>query len=159
MVHLFSILLTIRGCHNRSSSRFEKLPHCGAYNELSYHPLYGREFDFFNKMLILSFTEEEHIIASRRPSFDRAANRHSYLLNSGNFTKAYIIMAASQLKSLLLNARIKLKIDNLNFYRCYKFYCLIIGFCLIRSGMQAEKSFCYCSCSLSGSLMLRMQTR
>ncbi len=60
MMHLFSILLTIRGRHN-----FENLSRYGCYNELTYRTWYGREFDFlgFNKALILSLPAEERIIA------------------------------------------------------------------------------------------------
>lgn len=73
MIHLFSILLTIRGRHN-----FENLSRYGLYNEATYRSWYDRSFDFchFNSELIKSLPAEERIIA-----FDP-----SYLPKSGKHT-------------------------------------------------------------------------
>lgn len=60
MVHLFTLLLRLRGRHN-----FENLSRYGIYNEATYRSWYGATFDFctFNRLLIKSLEEEPRVIA------------------------------------------------------------------------------------------------
>ena len=73
MIHLFSILLTIRGRHN-----FENLSRYGLYNEATYRSWYNRPFDFclFNCGVINSLPPEKRVIAFD-PSFVPKSGKHT----------------------------------------------------------------------------------